>query len=239
MSAQTGSTPSTPWRRARCATCVELLDVSGAGVVLVDEDGDVTAVGRRARSRPRSWRRSSSSSARDPGSTPTPRACPCWFRTWPTSRRRGGRASCRGCCPPGCAACSASRCTSRRCAWVRSTYVDEPGPLDARGQLDAAVMAEVVTRRLLASQNGARTGCSGVDLDDPIALRLEVHRAAGWCRNSSGIRAGCAGSAPCRCLRFGTSDRCARTRGRQPDTALRRRPRVTTLRGGGAHADPK
>ena len=50
-------------------------------------------------------------------------------------------------------------------------------------------MAEVVTRRLLASQDGAEPGALGVDFDDPIALRLEVHRAAGMVSEQLGIRA--------------------------------------------------
>ena len=62
------------------------------------------------------------------------------------------------------------------------------GELSARQRRDATVMAAVVTQTLLAAQTGARPGRLGVDLDDSPTLRLEVHQAAGMVSEQLDIR---------------------------------------------------
>ena len=64
-----------------------------------------------------------------------------------------------------------------------------PGPLGRQQRIDAVVMAEVVTRRLLATQAGALPGRLGSELDDDArALRVEVHQAAGMLSEQLDIR---------------------------------------------------
>jgi hypothetical protein len=63
-----------------------------------------------------------------------------------------------------------------------------PGGLSRQQRLDAFVMAGVVTRRLLAAQAGAPPGLLGHQLDDPRALRVEVHQAAGMLSEQLDIR---------------------------------------------------
>jgi hypothetical protein len=53
------------------------------------------------------------------------------------------------------------------------------GALSHQQCIDGAVLACVVTRRLLAAQSGAPAGLLGVELDDPQTLRVEVHQATG------------------------------------------------------------
>ena len=173
-----------------CATCVELLDVSGVGVVLVDEDGDVSAVGAAGSASATILEEIQFVVGEGPGldahASGEPVLVPD-LADVPASRWPGFVS---GMLPTGVRGLFSF---PLQVAAVRLGALDltrdEPGPLDARGQLDAAVMAEVVTRRLLASQDGAEPGALGVDFDDPIALRLEVHRAAGMVSEQLGIRA--------------------------------------------------
>jgi GAF domain-containing protein len=173
-----------------CATCVELLDVSGAGVVLVDEDGDVSAVGAAGSSSATILEEIQFVVGEGPGLDAHASGKPVLvpdLADVPASRWPGFVS---GMLPTGVRGLFSFplHVTAVHLGALDLTR-DEPGPLDARGQLDAAVMAEVVTRRLLASQHGAQPEALGVDFDDPIALRLEVHRAAGMVSEQLGIRA--------------------------------------------------
>ena len=100
--------------------------------------------------------------------------------------------SCRACCSTGVRGVFSF---PLRVAAVRLGALDlsrdAPGPLDAvHSSATRAVMAEVVTRRFLAEPGRRRpAGALGADLDDPIALRLEVHQAAGMVSEQLDIRA--------------------------------------------------
>jgi hypothetical protein len=173
-----------------CATCVELLDVSGVGVVLVDEHGDVSAVGAAGSASATILEEIQFVVGEGPGLDAHASGMPVLvpdLADVPASRWPGFVS---GMIPTGVRGLFSYplQVTTVRIGALDLTR-DEPGPLDARGQLDAAVMAEVVTRRLLATQDGAEPGALGADLDDPIALRLEVHRAAGMVSEQLGIRA--------------------------------------------------
>ena len=185
-----GSHPFDSVATRACATCVELLDVSGAGVVLVDDDGEVSAVGAAGAASATILEEIQFVVGEGPGLDAHASGVPVLVSDLaevPASRWPGFVS---GMVPTGVRGLFSYplQITAVRLGALDLTR-EEPGPLDARGQLDAAVMAEVVTRRLLAGQADAGPGPLGPDLDDPIALRLEVHRAAGMVSEQLGIRA--------------------------------------------------
>ncbi len=63
------------------------------------------------------------------------------------------------------------------------------GALTRQQRFDGVVMADVVTRWLLAAQDGAPAGLLGHDLDDRRTLRAEVHQAAGMISEQLDVRA--------------------------------------------------
>ena len=173
-----------------CATCVELLDVSGAGVVLVDEDGDVSAVGAAGSTSATILEEIQFVVGEGPGLDAHASGVPVLvpdLADVPASRWPGFVS---GMLPTGVrglfsfplhvtgGAPGGARPHPRRARSPRR-------PRAARRRRHGRGRDPTVAR-----QSGRRrTGALGVDFDDPIALRLEVHRAAGMVSEQLGIRA--------------------------------------------------
>jgi hypothetical protein len=66
-------------------------------------------------------------------------------------------------------------------------YRDRPGPLTADQHNDAAVVAAVAGRSLIAMQTGAEAGDLGAELESGTNLRLVVHQATGVVAERLGI----------------------------------------------------
>jgi hypothetical protein len=172
-----------------CTTCVDLLDVDGAGIVLIDEEGIVsTAVAAGARSATTMEEIQfvvGEGPALDAHATGRPVLVPNLGEV-PTPRWPGFVS---GVLQTGiCGVFSYPLAVSAVRLGALDLSREAPGPLDAQQQLDATALAEVVTRRLLTSEGDTDPGAKGLGLDDPRALRVEVHQAAGMVSEQLDIR---------------------------------------------------
>ena len=172
-----------------CATCVDLLDVDGAGIVLVDEEGIVSAAIAAGAASATTMEEIQFVVGEGPALEAHATGQPVTVADLadvPTSRWPGFVAGVMQTGIRGISSYPLAVAAVRLGALDLSR--DTPGPLDAQQQLDASVLAEVVTRRLLTSEAGADPSALGLGLDDPRALRVEVHQAAGMVSEQLDIR---------------------------------------------------
>jgi len=172
-----------------CATCVELLDVDGVGIVLVDADDAVSAASAAGALSATSLEEIQFVLGEGPGLEAHASGRPVLVPNLgevPPERWPGFVPGVlqTGIC--GVFSYPLAAATIRLGALDLSRAA--PGPLDARQQLDASAMAEIVARRLLAGEADGDPGALGSGVDDSIALRVEVHQAAGMVSEQLGIR---------------------------------------------------
>jgi hypothetical protein len=203
-----------------CVACVELLDVGDAGILLVDGDGAVSCFASSGGSPVGVMEDLQFTLGEGPGLDAHASGRPVfaadlahpssaqWSAFAPAALREGVHGVFSFPLRVGTVALGALDLSRRN-----------PGALTHQQRLDGVVMADVVTRRLLAAQNGAPAGLLGHDLDDHRAHRAEVHQAAGMISEQLDLRAPDALVLLRRCLRFGETNR--RPRARRRDARLR------------------
>jgi hypothetical protein len=173
-----------------CAACVELLEVGGAGILLVDDDGRAGAFGASGAAWAGVVEELQFVLGEGPGvdahargqSVLEPDLARVTHTRWTAFT-------------PAALQAGVQRVFSvpLRVGAIRVGALDlsdgVPGPLGRQQRIDAVVMADVVTRRLLATQADAPPGRLGSELDDDVhALRVEVHQAAGMLSEQLDIR---------------------------------------------------
>ncbi|MDQ1429986.1 MAG: hypothetical protein QOF40_588 [Actinomycetota bacterium] len=173
-----------------CLACVDVLEVSEAGIILVDADGGSTSFGTSDDSPVGVVEDLQFILGEGPGfdayATGRPvlepdlarPVTPRWSAFAPAALREGvlGVFSF-----PLVAGTSRIGALDLSCATT--------GPLSPGQRADAVVMADVVAQTLLAAQSGALPGRLGSDLGDARTLRFEVHQAAGMLSEQLDIRA--------------------------------------------------
>lgn len=70
---------------------------------------------------------------------------------------------------------------------VLDLYRDRPGPLTAAQHADAAMLADVAGRAVIAMQAGAEPGSLGAELEAGADVRLVVHQASGVVAEQLGV----------------------------------------------------
>jgi hypothetical protein len=173
-----------------CVACVELLDVGGAGILLVDDSGRASAFGASGAESAGVVEELQFVLGEGPGVDAhtdgrqvfvpdLARVEPTrWTEFTPAALRAGVH---------GVFSFPLGSGTIRLGALDLSD--GSPGPLGRQQCIDAVVMADIVTRRLLATQADASPGRLGSELDgDARALRIEVHQAAGMLSEQLDIR---------------------------------------------------
>jgi hypothetical protein len=173
-----------------CIACVELLEVGGAGILLVDDTGRANAFGASGAASASVVEELQFVLGEGPGvdahvlgrpvSEPDlTRMAPTRWTTFAPSALRAGVHG----------VFSFPLCIGAIRLGALDLSDASPGPLRHQQRIDAIVMADVVTRRLLATQADAPPGRLGPDLDgDARALRVEVHQAAGMLSEQLDIR---------------------------------------------------
>jgi hypothetical protein len=172
-----------------CATCIELLDVDGAGIVLVDEEGIVCAVVAAGVDSATTMEEIQlvvgEGPALDAHATGEPVLVPN-LGAVPTARWPGFVS---GVMQTGiCSIFSYPLGVSAVRLGALDLSREAPGALDAQQQLDASALAEIVTRRLLRTGADADAGGLGLGAGDRRPLRVEVHQAAGMVSEQLDIR---------------------------------------------------
>jgi GAF domain len=173
-----------------CLACVDVVGVSGAGILLVDTDGGSSSFGTSE-------------------ATPVDVVEDLQF-TLGEGPGLDAHASGRPVLEPDLARPSTVRWTAFAAAAVRAGVrgvfsfplragptrigaldlsCTQPGSLTPQQQRDASAMTDVVTQTLLAAQAEARPGGLAPDFDDTRSLRLEVHQAAGMLSEQLDVRA--------------------------------------------------
>lgn len=173
-----------------CVACVELLEVGGAGILLVDDAGRASAFGASGAASAGVVEELQFVLGEGPGvdahalgqpvSEPDlARGVPARWATFGPSALRAGVQG----------VFSFPLCTGTIRLGALDLSEASPGPLRHQQRIDAVVMADVVTRRLLATQADAPPGRLGAELDDDArGLRVEVHQATGMLSEQLDIR---------------------------------------------------
>lgn len=173
-----------------CVACVELLEVGGAGILLADDRGRSSAFGASGAA----WAGVVEELQFVLGEGPGVDAHASGRPVFVPDLARGGPTRWTEFTPAALRA-GVHRVFSfpLRAGTIRLGALDlsdgSPGPLRRQQRIDAAALADVVTRRLLATQADASPGRLGSELDDDArALRVEVHQAAGMLSEQLDIR---------------------------------------------------
>jgi GAF domain len=173
-----------------CLACVDVLDVTEVGILLVDADGGPTSFGTSDASPVGVVEDLQFMLGEGPGLDAHASGRPVlepdlahpsathWSAFAPAALREGVL---------GVFSFPLRAGTNRLGALDLSSAV--PGELSPRQRSDAAVMAGIVAQTLLAAQAGARPGRLATDFDDSPTLGLEVHQAAGMLSEQLDIRA--------------------------------------------------